>query len=115
MGTGHLTPRYWEDEINKQLANKVTVVVDPEVQAVYPGKRGARVRITLSDGRSFSKELYDLKGSPKNPVSWQDLVNKFKANVCSVFDDNEIYYMVDFIEKMEQPCDIRGFCEVLHY
>ena len=115
VGTGHLTPRYWEDEINKQLANKVTVVVDPEVQAVYPGKRGARVRITLSDGRSFSKELYDLKGSPKNPVSWQDLVNKFKANVCSVFDDNEIYYMVDFIEKMEQPCDIRGFCEVLHY
>jgi 2-methylcitrate dehydratase PrpD len=115
VGTSHLTPRYWEDETNKLLANKVTVVVDPEVQAVYPGKRGARVRITLADGRSFCKELYDLKGSPKKPVSWQDLVNKFKANVSSVLNDSEIDYMVEFIKKMEQPCDIREFCKILHY
>ncbi len=115
VGTSHLTPAYWEDEINKLLANKVTVVVDSGVQSVYPGKRGAVVKITLQDGRTFSKELYDLKGSPKNPVSWQDLVNKFKANVSSVLNTEEIGHMIEYIRKMEQSSDIRVFTKMLQY
>lgn len=115
VGTSHLTPRYWEDEINKKLANKVTVVVDPEVQAVYPGKRGARVKITLLDGRTFSKELYDLKGSPKKPVSWQDLVNKFKANVNGVLNYGDVDSMIDYIRNMEQSDDIAPLVKMLHY
>lgn len=93
----------------------MTVVVDPGVQSVYPGKRGAIVKITLQDGRTFSKELYDLKGSPKNPVSWQDLVNKFKSNVSSVLNTEEIGLMIEYIRKMEQDEDIQDFTKMLQY
>ena len=93
----------------------MTVVVDPAIQSVYPGKRGAAVKITLQDGRTFRKELYDLKGSPKNPVNWQDLVNKFKANVSSVLNAEEIGLMIENIQKMEQNTDIQAFIGMLHY
>jgi 2-methylcitrate dehydratase PrpD len=51
-------------------------VLDPEVDAGFPGRRGARVMVTLRDGRQFSHLQTDRKGDPELPLSDADLDGK---------------------------------------
>ncbi|HYZ69933.1 MAG TPA: MmgE/PrpD family protein, partial [Mycobacterium sp.] len=44
-------------------------------------QNGARVAITTTDGRVFEREQLTLRGSLANPMSWQELEHKFRANV----------------------------------
>ena len=65
FGVGHLTAPSYTNPDYLALAERVTCAVDPSVQAKFPQQRGAKVKIILKDGRTYEKELYDLKGSPK--------------------------------------------------
>lgn len=104
FGVVHLTKPYYTDPRILALAEKVTCQVDPAVQAVYPQKRGARVKVTLKDGRVLEKELYDLKGSPNNPVGWPELANKFRANAQALLPAETIETILDTLAGLEgQP------------
>jgi len=113
VGICHLAPAYWEDPVNRKLANLVTVVIDPTVQSYYPKKRGAKVQIKLKDGRILEKELYDLKGSPKNPVDWNGLLRKFEASVTGVLGAPVIVNLIEAINTLEQIKDINTVMQVL--
>ncbi|MBQ9422538.1 MAG: MmgE/PrpD family protein [Pyramidobacter sp.] len=110
FGMAQLEEKFTSDPVNRELAQKVTVVVDPEVQAVYPKKRGARVKITLKDGREFAKELYDLKGSPNAPIGWAELEKKYRGNVEGIFDDAEANRALELIQGMDS---LEGVSELM--
>lgn len=101
FGVSHLTPPSCTDPENLALAEKVTCVVDPEVQAVYPKQRGARVKITLKSGAEYEKELYDLKGSPNNPVGWMELAAKFTANARAVLSAQTVDTLLERLAVLE--------------
>ena len=75
----HLTREYYTQEKYLTLSNKVFVRIDKDVDALYPRRRGAVVRITMKDGQFYEKPCYDLKGSPQNPVGFDELVRKFNT------------------------------------
>ena len=75
----HLTREYYTQEKYLTLSNKVFVRIDKDVDALYPRRRGAVVRITMKDGQFYEKSCYDLKGSPQNPVGFDELVRKFNT------------------------------------
>ena len=75
----HLTREYYTQENYLTLSNKVFVRIDKDVDALYPRRRGAVVRITMKDGQFYEKSCYDLKGSPQNPVGFDELVRKFNT------------------------------------
>lgn len=114
FGTSHLEKKYTQDPINIQLAQLVEVEVDPEVQALYPQKRGARVKVFLKDGTCHQGELYDLKGSPGNPIGWGELEKKFYANVGDVLERERTEYLLAFIRQMDQHDDISAVMEILN-
>lgn len=54
-------PKYRQDG-GRELASRVHVEADPEVQALYPGPaQEPRVQVELKDGRRGISRLYDLK------------------------------------------------------
>jgi len=114
VGICHLTPEYWNDPINRELAARVTIVVDPEVQSFYPKKRGAKVEIRLKDGRTLKKELYDLKGSPDNPVGWKELEKKFVANLTGIYSPASIAVLIELIRNLEQWDNIQQIMDILY-
>ena len=111
----HLYENYRENKTLNEIANLVTVSVSPSVQALYPQKRGACVTIHLKDGKSFTKELYDLKGSKNNPISWDDLVLKFKSNATAVMPKETAEKIVDMSLHFDTLPTISNFYELLHY
>ncbi|HAE81580.1 MAG TPA: hypothetical protein DCG70_08540 [Lachnoclostridium sp.] len=102
FGVIHLTEEYYTKPELLELAGKAEISVDPEVQAVYPGKRGAKVRIILKNGREYEEELYDLKGSPDNPVGWAELEQKFKNNAMALMSGGQAEKLVKLLAELEK-------------
>lgn len=73
---------YNEDNLNdytiSDLTGKVCVIEDDELTQRSPGVRGARVNIYLKNGQSFESSCYYPKGEPENPLSQQELEEKFR-------------------------------------
>ncbi len=62
-----------------QLVKTVKVQADPELSALVPGLRPAILRITTQDGQSYQARVDLPKGEPENPLSLQELVQKFTS------------------------------------
>src|ERR1700728_4038080 len=60
------------------LAAKVAIVGDPAVEAVYPAQFGASVKLTLADGAVFERTVLDCHGTPSDPCSREEQVDKFR-------------------------------------
>ena len=69
-------PERLADPATRALMQRITKALDPEVDAGFPGRRAARVAITLRDGRRFSHLQPDRKGDPEWPLSDVDLEGK---------------------------------------
>src|SRR3954468_17687841 len=63
-------------KIREQL-NKVEVVADPEIEKVFPALQRVIVQIQTRDGRLFDKQLDFPKGDPRNPLTDQEIEEKF--------------------------------------
>jgi len=67
-----------DERIRAQL-KKVKVVADPEIEKVFPALQRVIVNISTTDGRCFSKQLDYPKGDPRNPLTDQEVEEKFAA------------------------------------
>ena len=67
-------PRIWD------LLDKIKVVADPEIDALFPGVKRARVSITTTAGEIHTAQVDHAKGSSENPLSDEEIVSKFRAN-----------------------------------
>ena len=96
-----------------KLADRVTCEIDPDVQALFPQKRGAKVRIELKDGTVYEKELYDLKGSPNNPVSTEELKRKFMSNAKAAMPEERAERLLVLLAELEQFERVDALVELL--
>ncbi len=56
--------------------DKVTMVLDPEVDGAYPARWIGKVRVSTTDGRSFDARVDEPKGDPGNTLSRPELEDK---------------------------------------
>ncbi|HTS36977.1 MAG TPA: MmgE/PrpD family protein [Candidatus Solibacter sp.] len=75
-----------DPRIREQLP-KIEVVADPEIEKVFPALQRVVVRIDTTDGRSFTSQLDYPKGDPRNPLTDQEVEEKFSALAAGVLTD----------------------------
>lgn len=68
----------------RDLATRITLSVDPDLEAAFPARRGARVRVRLDDGRTLERLARTRRGDPDAPLSDDDLRQKFDTYVGPV-------------------------------
>ena len=61
------------------LTSKVSVIEDEQLTAQSPAVRGARVVIRLKNGKEYENCVFYPKGEPENPLSKEELENKFRG------------------------------------
>jgi len=59
------------------MEDKVELSVDPECAAKFPLHRSAKVEIEMNDGSIYSHQQYTRHGDPDEPLTDQELVDKF--------------------------------------
>ena len=70
-------PQRLNDPATRALMKKMSVELDPQLDAAFPRQRAARVRIELEDGRSEEFLQPTRKGDPDMPLSDAQLEEKF--------------------------------------
>ena len=63
---------------------RVGVTVDTEIAAAYPGRRQARLSVTLTDGCVLERVQPTRKGDPDDPLSDAELFEKFDELTAGV-------------------------------
>lgn len=61
-----------------QLISKVSVVEDPQMTKAYPAKSPCSIKVTLADGTVVQCERQYPRGDPREPLSDQEIENKFR-------------------------------------
>lgn len=99
-------PRIWE------VIDKIKGEASEEFEKMFPAKQPSKVVICTKDGRVFSEYLEYPKGDPREPMTIEDLENKFNAlsdgllskrkqkSVRNMIFKAEKYKAVDFMEKL---------------
>jgi len=95
--------RIMDPTIRAQL-KKVEVVADPEIEKVFPALQRVIVHMTTSDGRKFSKQLDYPKGDPRNPLSDEEIAEKFRALAEGVLSSKAQDKLVNAIWNLDK-CD----------
>ena len=92
--------------IRAQL-QKVKVIADPEIEAVFPELQRVRVEIRTTDGRRFETRLDYPKGDPRNPLTDAEIAGKFAALAEGVATAEDVQRMQDAVNRTEEFDDAR--------
>jgi 2-methylcitrate dehydratase len=111
LAEGQVTPAQFEpdkimDERIRAQLDKVKVVADPEIEAVFPGLQRVIVTITTTDGRELTKQLDYPKGDPRNPLSDAEVEEKFDALAEPVLSDAARRRLKDAVWNLESAQSI---------
>jgi 2-methylcitrate dehydratase PrpD len=96
------------------MVDRVRFYVDPEAEMAGYDKMTTILRITLKDGRTISGRADFGKGSPSNPMSYDEVAEKFRG--CSAFaewDSSKANQVIDLVSKLEDVSDIRTLTSLL--
>ncbi|MDE2370886.1 MAG: MmgE/PrpD family protein [Burkholderiales bacterium] len=82
-------PARLRDPATRALMPRIRKALDPEVDAGFPGRRAARVTLTLRDGRVLTHLQLDRKGDPELPLSDAELEGKLIELAGPVIGEHE--------------------------
>jgi len=61
----------------KHVMERVQCVTDPKLDALSPRQMPAWAEVLTTDGRTLRSESAYPKGDPENPVTWDEMKEKF--------------------------------------
>jgi 2-methylcitrate dehydratase len=112
-----VTPAQFEKimdaKIREQL-NKVEVVADPDIEAVFPELQRVIVSVRTTDEREFKEQLDYPKGDPRNPLTDQEIEEKFDALAAPVLSDDARARLKDAVwnlEKLDSVTALMDLCK----
>jgi 2-methylcitrate dehydratase len=101
-----------DSKIRAQL-KKVEVVADPEIEKVFPALQRVIVNIDTADGRKLTKQLDYPKGDPRNPLTDQEVEEKFSALAEGVLSPSTQRRVKDAIWSLERVGSIRDLMSLM--
>ncbi|WP_158215342.1 MmgE/PrpD family protein [Candidimonas nitroreducens] len=91
------------------MLEKVEIVAEPRLNALYPGALAARVEIATVGGQVHEHEIHHAKGSPGNPFSMNEMQEKFERLAAPTIGAEQAARIVAMVEGLEHVGRIRDF------
>ncbi len=102
------------DENLLRFVEKIDVIEDPELSVLVPQKRAAKITIYLNDGKELCWRIDYPKGEPENPITHEELIDKFNflagiagrdsdycASVLNLIENNGTMKIGEFLRVMD--------------
>lgn len=118
LADGHVLPESFSDEKLKDpviwdLLGKIKVVADPEIDALFPEVKRARVAITTQDGERYTQETDVAKGAPEDPLSDAELEAKFRANAQMALSNERQEQAIQATWRFERQGDLSAYMRLV--
>ncbi len=103
---GELTPeQYRSERIVREdvqsLLRRIRVRPVPEYSGRFPGRMPCRLKVSLRDGRVFTKEKQDYEGFHTRPMSWEAAVRKFQSLAARRAGERERALITEAVAGLE--------------
>ena len=102
-----------DPKIREQL-RKIEVVADPEIEKVFPALQRVIVNIDTTDGRKLTKQLDYPKGDPRNPLTDEEVEEKFSTlaeGVLSATAQKRVKEAIWSLERVGSISDLMSLME----
>jgi 2-methylcitrate dehydratase len=94
------------------LMKKITVNEDPAfTDSMHQNKRSSILRVHLASGDRITERVDYPRGSAKNPVSDQELEDKFRHNVKDYFTERQAERIIHMIWKLDEVKNVTELVE----
>ena len=107
----HDKPRMQDAQTLRQRA-KVNLVGDEELAKLLP-VRVTVVEIEFTDGNRVSERVSAVRGTPRNPMSRQEVIEKARDLIAPVVGSDKAQRMIDTVYAIEKVTDIRSLQPLL--
>jgi len=97
----------------KEMMSKIRCVEDPELEKEFPKKWPASVVIITKEGQEYSARIDHPKGDPENPLSWDELIGKFRDLTIPIFSRARQDAIIEKVRSLELEDDVNSFSEYL--
>ena len=95
------------------IAGKVKLIFEPEYEKLRPQNNPALIRLRSKDGLVFAQEVMNCRGDPLNPLSEQELSDKFLYLAEPVVGQDCACKFVNTIRQLEREADVRPVLALL--
>lgn len=111
------TAQFNEDRIHDEqiraVLPKIKGEASKEFEAMFPEKQPSRVSITLKNGDTHSASVDYPKGDPREPMTDQELGDKFRALADGVLISERQSEVIDRIRNFEKERNLQEFMQDL--
>ena len=99
----HVLEAGLQESAVKEMFSRISIVEDPALSIRFPAERLARVSVRLHSGESFHSEPFIARGDPQNPLSRQQLEDKYYNLTVPVWGVKAATKIHQLIESLDQP------------
>ena len=96
-----------------ELAKRVEVVVDPDIDKLYPKRYPNRVEVILKNGRRLEMRIDFPKGSVEQPMSFDEVAAKFRSLTGHAVMPDRAERIIDTVGRLERLENIRELSGLL--
>jgi 2-methylcitrate dehydratase PrpD len=96
-----------------EMMRRIRCTEDPSIEGEFPKKWQAAATLRTKSGKVFSARVEYPKGDPENPLTWDELIEKFKGLAAPVFDSEHMDRIVGRVRALDQVDDIASFSSIL--
>lgn len=97
----------WNAPEVKEMMDRVYCIEDPKLEVDYPQKWPAEAEIRTKGGKTFSTRIDYPKGDPENPLSWDELTEKFHHLSKEVYSKERRGKIVKKTRRLEKETELR--------
>jgi 2-methylcitrate dehydratase PrpD len=106
FAAAHDKARMMDAAVLRQRA-KVQLVGDPALQQLMP-VRVAVVELTLTDGTQLTERVEAVRGTPRNPMSRAEVVDKCHSLMAPVIGADSATKLIETLLTIERVTNIRS-------
>ena len=100
------TPEKIQNPDLQDLASRVSIEADPEMEALRPANRACIVEVTLKDGKTVSGRVDYPLGDPRKPFSDDDLMKKFQGLAAHALSPEKVSKLGSMVFKLDEVADV---------
>jgi 2-methylcitrate dehydratase PrpD len=95
------------------LSERIRVVGDGELDRTYPTLYRSVVEVETADGRQHMRDVAHPRGSPENPLSRADLVQKFAHLTREVVSPGRRREIIETADRLDEVDDVGTLARLL--
>ena len=109
---------YTEESVKRpdvlECMKKITIKHSPELDRFFPESFPTKITVTMEDEETYTREVRYPKGDPENPLSWNEILEKFdRCMVHANMPPEKQGELIECIRNLENVRDMKEITALL--